>query len=481
MSDSTNPSPPALSRRVFSRRSLLERAGCGFGMVALSDLLAKQGLLAAPESPLSPRLGHRFGQAKSVIFLFMYGGPSHLDLFDYKPGLKKYQGKNVNDVVNTRGARSGGKLMPSPFEFTRHGESGHWVSDRFPHLSKVIDEVAVIKSAYTNSISHAPALFEMNTGQTRMGFPSVGSWVTYGLGSENQDLPGFVVMCDHTGGPIGGAPNWGSGFLPGAFQGTPVRSRGTPILNLERPREIGLDRQRGILDFAGKLNRQHRERNPAEAELEARINSFELAYRMQTAAPEALDLAGETETTKKLYGIERGNKAEYFGRQCLMARRLVERGVRFIQLYSGGAHGDDNWDAHGSVPNNHGKHCLATDQGMAGLITDLKQRGLLDETLIVWGGEFGRTPQAQGNGGRDHHPFGMTVWMAGGGIQGGTTYGETDVVGYHAEVNPVSVHDVHATMLHLMGVDHKRLTYRFSGRDFRLTDVAGYVIDEILS
>ena len=453
-----------------TRREMLSRAGGGFGSLALAGLLADQGLLAnstpSALSPLAAKPAHFAPKAKSVIFLFMYGGPSHIDLFDYKPALKKFAGKNVSEAVDTKGARSKGGLFPSPYKFERYGESGHWVSDRFPHLSRVIDH---------------PALFEVNTGQIRTGFPSLGSWVTYGLGSHNQDLPGFVVMYDYRGGPIGGAPNWGSGFLPGAFQGTPVRSKGTPILNLNRPGKLDQARQRQLLDYAARLNRSHQERHPAEASLEARIESFELAYRMQAAAPEALELKNETEATRKLYGIERGKPGEYFGTQCLMARRLVERGVRFVQLYSGGGHGDNNWDAHGSITKNHGHHCAATDQPMAGLIEDLEQRGLLEETLVVWGGEFGRTPQKQGGGGRDHHPFGFTMWMAGGGIKPGTSYGETDEVGYHAAIDRTSIHDVHATILHLMGIQHERLTYHFSGRDFRLTDVAGKVIDKVIA
>ena len=328
--------------RLMTRRDLLGSAGGGFGSLALAGFMADQQLLAdpvssasAPDSPLSPRQPHFSSRAKRVIFLFMYGGPSHVDLFDYKPALAKYAGKNVSDVVDNKGARSTGGLFPSPYKFARHGQSGHWVSDRYPHLSRMIDRTAMLRGVYGHSISHAPALFELNTGMIRTGFPSVGSWVTYGLGSDNRDLPGFVVLYDYRGGPIGGAPNWGSGFLPGAFQGTPVRSKGTPILNLNRPTSLGSPQQREMLDYAGKLNRQHMAGYPADNALEARIQSFELAYRMQSAAPEALDISQERESTRKLYGIEGGNPGEYFGSQCLMARRLVERGVRFVQLYSG--------------------------------------------------------------------------------------------------------------------------------------------------
>jgi len=473
---------------LMTRRDILARAGCGFGSLALAGLMSEQDLLASPvatagesQLPLSSRSPQFPCRAKSVIFLFMYGGPSHVDLFDYKPDLAKHAGKKVGEVVDTKGARSSGGLFPSPYKFTRHGQSGHWASDRYPHLSRVIDHTAMLRGVYGHSISHAPALFELNTGMIRTGFPSLGSWVTYGLGTDNQDLPGFVVMYDYRGGPIGGAPNWGSGFLPGAFQGTPVRSKGTPILNLNKPEKLGDLQQRQLLDYAGTLNRRHGANHPADNALEARIEAFELAYRMQAAAPEALDISRENDATRKLYGIEPGNPGEYFGSQCLMARRLVERGVRFVQLYSGGGHGDNNWDAHGNITGNHNKHCAATDQPMAGLLRDLEQRGLLDDTLVVWGGEFGRTPHKQGGSGRDHHPFGFTMWMAGGGIKGGTNYGETDEIGYHAAVDRTSVHDVHATILHLMGIDHEQLTYHFSGRDFRLTDVAGKVINKIIA
>ena len=476
------------SAGLMTRRDILARAGCGFGSLALAGLMSEQDLLASPvatagesQLPLSSRSPQFPCRAKSVIFLFMYGGPSHVDLFDYKPDLAKHAGKKVGEVVDTKGARSSGGLFPSPYKFTRHGQSGHWASDRYPHLSRVIDHTARLRGVYGHSISHAPALFELNTGMIRTGFPSLGSWVTYGLGTDNQDLPGFVVMYDYRGGPIGGAPNWGSGFLPGAFQGTPVRSKGTPILNLNKPEKLGDLQQRQLLDYAGTLNRRHGANHPADNALEARIEAFELAYRMQAAAPEALDISRENDATRKLYGIEPGNPGEYFGSQCLMARRLVERGVRFVQLYSGGGHGDNNWDAHGNITGNHNKHCAATDQPMAGLLRDLEQRGLLDDTLVVWGGEFGRTPHKQGGSGRDHHPFGFTMWMAGGGIKGGTNYGETDEIGYHAAVDRTSVHDVHATILHLMGIDHEQLTYHFSGRDFRLTDVAGKVINKIIA
>jgi hypothetical protein len=472
----------------MNRRKMLNAAGGGFGMLGLAGLLSQEGMLTSAEgavashNPLSPKPSHFPGKAKNVIFLFMYGGPSHIDLFDYKPALKKYAGKNTKDLGIARlgEARSRGKIMPSPFKLKQHGQSGQWVADKLPHIAGVIDEFTVLKSVYAESTNHGPALFQMNTGFTRVGFPSVGSWVTYGLGTENQDMPGFLVMYDYRGGPIGGPQNWGSGFLPSTFQATPVRSQGTPILNLKLPKGLARGQQRSQLDLMKQLNRQHAAKHAGEGDLLGRINSFELAYRMQTAAPELLDLSGETQATKRLYGIEKGKKTSYFGSQCLMARRLVEKGVRFVQLYSGGAHGDANWDAHGNLAGNHIKHCYDTDQPIAGLVQDLKQRGMLDDTLIVWGGEFGRTPHATGRG-RDHHPYGFTMLMAGGGIKRGFSYGETDEIGYHATIDRASVHDVHATILNQLGMDHKKLTYRHNGRDFRLTDTGGDVITKIIA
>lgn len=469
-----------------TRRDFLRRSGAGIGSLGLASLLSSEGLLspahAAFTDPLMPKPSHFPAKAKNVIFLFMYGGPSHVDLFDYKPALEKYKGKKTSEfkIKSLNEARSQGTLMPSHYKFARHGESGQWVSDAFPHIASVIDEFSVIRSGWAESTNHGPALFQMNTGFTRVGFPSVGSWVTYGLGSENRDMPGFVVMYDHRGGPIGGAQNWGSGFLPSTYQAMPMRSRGTPILNLKRPDKLSAPQQRQQVDLVQRLNRKHAEHLPGEADLEARIESFELAYRMQTSAPGLMDLSGESEATKRLYGIEPGKRTSYFGAQCLMARRMVENGVRFVQLYSGGAHGDDNWDAHGNIRGNHDKHCYDTDQPIAGLIQDLKLRGLLDETLVVWAGEFGRTPHATG-GGRDHHPYGYTALMAGGGIRNGVAYGETDEIGYHAEVDRASVHDIHATILHQLGIDHKQLTHEHNGRRFRLTDVHGVPIEALIT
>jgi len=473
---------------TLNRRDFLQRAGAGFGMLGLQALLGREGLLASDAvsaNPLSPRLPHFPGKAKSVIFLFMYGGPSQVDTFDYKPALEKHHGQKIDKVSfgtsKIDRIYKGGSLMKSPFGFDRHGESGLWVCDQYPHIASVIDDIAVIKSVYAESNNHAPALFQLNTGMTRVGFPSVGSWVTYGIGTENQDMPGFVVMYDYRGGPIGGPQNWGSGFLPSTYQATPVRSKGTPILNLSRSGDVSAAQQREQLDLMKELNQQHSKSHPAEADLLDRIETFELAYRMQSAAPELIDISKETEKTKQVYGIEPNKRTAYFGTQCLMARRLVERGVRFVQLYSGGGHGDNNWDAHGNIIKNHKMHCYDTDKPIAGLITDLKNRGLLDETLIVWGGEFGRTPQKQGGGGRDHHPEGFCMFMAGGGIKGGVSYGETDEVGYHAAVDRTSVNDIHATILHMLGIDHKQLTFAHRGRRFRLTDVSGEPIRKIMA
>ncbi|HEX9794350.1 MAG TPA: DUF1501 domain-containing protein, partial [Planctomycetota bacterium] len=372
-------------------------------------------------------------------------------------------------------------LMKSPYTFKQYGQSGTWVCNLFPEIAKKVDDMAFLKAVHCESNNHAPALFHLNTGMTRVGFPSVGSWITYGLGTENQDLPGYVVMYDPRGGPIAGPQNWGAGFLPSAYQGTPFRSQGTPILNLDVPAELDDARQRAQLELIGRWNKEHQAARPGEDELEARIRSYELAYRMQTAAPEAIDITQESAATRTLYGLDQ-DVSRYFGTQCLMARRLIERGVRFIQLYSGGGHQQESWDAHFGLKDNQDMHCPEIDAPIAGLLTDLKQRGLLDSTLVVWGGEFGRMPMSQGdNKGRDHNPDGFLMWMAGGGVKGGVHHGETDDIGWRAQEGKVHVNDLHATILHLMGLDHERLTYFHNGRNFRLTDVAGKVVKEILA
>ena len=469
-----------------TRREFLRRAGNGLGMLALAGLLDRENLLAAPPvNPLAPRPPHFAAKAKSVIWLFMNGGPSHVDTWDYKPTLTERDGQELKGFDPNTGffTNQVGPLMKSPFKFARHGQSGAWVSELFPHMAKHVDKMAFLHSCWTDSNNHSPALFKVNTGMARMGFPCLGSWVTYGLGSESQSLPAFVVMYDTLGRgvPKGHSLNWGAGFLPSIYQGTALKPQGEPIDNLSRPAEMKPDQQRAQLDLLAKLNRRSVEQNPAEADLSARVETFELAYRMQMAAPEALDLSKESDATKKLYGMD-NKKATHFAKQCLMARRLVERGVRCVQIYSGGMENDLSWDGHSNIVKNHGGFAAETDQPIAGLLTDLAARGLLDETLVIWGGEFGRLPIVQkGSGGRDHNPHAFTVWLAGGGAKGGVHYGATDEIGFKAVENRVSINDLHATILHLMGMDHKRLTYRYNGRDFRLTDVAGNVVKEVLA
>ncbi len=460
-----------------NRREFLRKAGAGFGTLALSDILASQELLAEPlqrdrrTDPLAPRKPHFAPKAKSIIWLFMEGAPSGVDLFDPKPELTKRHGqKMVIDVFNG----SPGPLMRSPFTFKQYGQSGAWVCDRYPNVAKHVDDFAFIKSLYSESNDHVPALYQINTGIPRAGFPSAGSWITYGLGSESRNLPGYVVL-GNSQGVKGGPINWSSGFLPAAHQGTLFRSKGAPLLNLARPDRVTQEDQRSQLDLLKDLNAEHLRKNASEADLLARIQSFELAFRMQTEAMGLVDLSTESAATRTLYGLD-NDVSRNFGSKCLMARRLVERGVRFIQVYS-----DGEWDAHSNLTKNHSEHCAATDQPIHGLLTDMKQRGLLDDTLVIWGGEFGRMPVSQGGDGRDHNPHGFLTWMTGAGIRGGTSYGETDEVGYKATVDRVSVNDLHATMLHLMGIDHTKLTYFHNGRSYRLTDVAGSVVRKILA
>ncbi len=477
------PSPAYPSRRQF-----LARAGNGFGLIALASLLEQQGLLASGgyRNPLAPKPGHFPAKAKAVIWLFMNGGPSQVDTWDYKPELAKVDGKDLPGFDKHTGffADQVGPLMKSPFKFERHGQSGTWVSELFPHMARHVDKMAFIYSCWTDSNNHSPALFKINTGMSRMGFPCLGSWVTYGLGTESQNLPAFVVMYDTLGRgiPKGHSQNWGAGFLPSIYQGTALKPQGQPIEDLVRPAEMSPVQQRAQLDLLNQLNRRHAEQNPAEADLAARIESFELAYRMQMAAPEALDVDREPQLVQRLYGLD-NPKCSHFARQCLIARRLVERGVRFVQIYSGGMENQLSWDGHIDIKGNHSGFALETDQPIAGLLQDLETRGLLDSTLVIWGGEFGRLPVSQKGDkpGRDHNPHAFTVWLAGGGVKGGVQHGATDEIGFKAAVDRVSVHDLHATILHLLGLDHKRLTYRYSGRDFRLTDVHGNVVTSILA
>ncbi len=472
-----------------TRREFLWETGGGFFGTALTFLLARDGFFGNPAqaaqgaaSPLAPKKPHFPPRAKSCIFLFMYGGPSQVDTWDPKPELNKWHGQPMPNLESDPllKVRKPGTLLGSEHKFTPSGESGIEVSDLYPNLSKRIDDIAVIRSTYADSFAHGSGLLQMNTGSIRQGFPSLGSWLTYGLGTENEDLPGFVVMLDHRGGPISGPPNWGAGFMPATFQGTRFRTTGDPVLFLEPPEGVTRAQQRHQLDLLRKLHDLQGPASPENPELMARIASYELAFRMQTAAPEAVDLTKESEQMRRLYGMD-SEVTEKFGRKCLIARRLIERGVRFVEVYSGGGHGDDNWDAHSDVNKNHSLHCAETDKPIAGMLTDLKRRGLLDDTLVVWAGEFGRTPTSQNGNGRDHSPRGFTSWMAGGGVRGGQVIGATDPFGYEAVENKVHVHDLHATILHLMGLDHTLLTYFHGGRDMRLTDVHGRIIRELVA
>jgi len=473
-----------------SRRDFLRRTGAGFGSLALATLLSENASAtrldaAAARGPLAPRLGHHSAQAKSVIWLFMNGGQSQIDTWDYKPALRKYDGTPLEGFDKNTGFFTDqvGPLMKSPFKFRQYGQSGAWASEIMPALSRHVDDMAFIHSCWTETNNHSPALFQMNTGMNRMGFPCVGSWLTYGLGTLNQNLPSFVVMYDTLGRglPKGHAQNWGAGFLPGVFQGTALNTTGAPIDNLIRRERLTDARQRRQLDFIRDINAVHAAARPEEQELTARIESFELAYRMQMAAPEAVDVADEPESVRRLYGLDRP-ECTHFAKQCLMARRLVERGVRFVQIYSGGTENEKSWDGHIDIEGNHRQFAKETDTPIAGLIADLKQRGLLDQVLVVCAGEFGRLPVAQKSEkpGRDHNPHAFTTWLAGGGTRGGVHFGITDELGYRAVEDLVSIHDLHATILHLMGIDHEKLTYKHNGRRYRLTDVAGKVIREIL-
>ena len=468
----------------LNRRTFLRQAGAGFGNLALASLLANERLLASP--PLQPQslaTPHFPPRAKQVIFLFMYGGPSHIDLFDPKPELNRWHGNEIpvfrpEDVFMQKKTKN--KARRSPFAFQQHGVSGIPICDQYPHLSKHADKLCVIRSLHCESNNHGPALFQMQSGSVQSGHPSMGAWVNYGLGTESQNLPGFVVMMDHQGAPVNGAMNWSAGFLPARLQAVPLRLSGEPIPYLQRSPSISAQQQQNQLNLLQKWNRDYANANPAEEALESRIRSYELAYRMQSAAPEAVDLSKEPQSVREAYGLD-SPVTRHFGRNCLLARRLVQRGVRFIQLYSGGNEGPRAWDAHDDLETNHRLHCRETDRPIAALLKDLDQQGLLESTLVLWGGEFGRSPTAEQGKGRDHHARGFTMWMAGGGIRGGTVYGATDEFGYHAIENPVSLPDLHATILHQLGLNHEALTYRFQGRDYRLTDVGGKVITPILT
>ena len=450
---------------VTTRRDFLTRAGGGFGALALSHLLQGSSLaaaLAADKNPLASKAPHFQPRAKSVIFLFMEGGPSHMDSFDPKPKLNELAGQKIPDSfgkVITAMGEFNSPLLASKRQWKQYGKSGLWISDWLPHVAECADDLAVIRSCIADGINHSTGVCQMNTGSILAGRPSLGSWVSYGLGTENQNLPAFVVMQDNPASVVNGPRNWGSGFMPAVYQGTRIESGAEPIQFLDTPDGLTEGQQRSKLDFLQQINTAHASTR-MNTELEARIASYELAFRMQAEAPDAVDLSKETEATKELYGIDQKETAK-FGSMCLLARRLVERGVRFVQLYSGAG---SKWDAHAKIEENHGKLFRETDKPIAGLLRDLKQRGLLNETLVVWGGEFGRTPMSEKGDGRDHNPTGFTMWMAGGGVKGGQTIGSTDELGLHAVEDRLHVHDLHATVLHLLGLENLKLTYKYKGR-----------------
>jgi len=466
-----------------TRREFLWQAGGAFTSVALTGLLSADGFLAKQAiaadgatpyaNPLAPKEPHFAAKAKSVIFLFMYGGPSHVDTFDYKPKLYELDGKTVPVKTKGRGgAKNEGRVVGPRWKFKQYGQSGQWVSDLFPHLAQCVDDIAFLKSMSADSPIHGSAMLMMNSGRILSGSPALGSWVNYGLGTVNENLPGFVVMLDPTGGPISGAKNWSAGYMPAVYQGAILRSKGAPIIDLNTPAGMTREMQRELLDSLREANNDHLAKRIDNSDLAARIASYELAFKMQEHAPDAVDLSDESEATQKLYGLDNARTAD-FGRRCLLARRLVERGVRFIQLYSGGAHNDSNWDAHGDLEMNHNFHAGNTDQPIAALLKDLKQRGMLDSTLVVWGGEFGRQPTAEyAHGtGRDHNSYGFTMWMAGGGIKGGQSVGATDELGSAGVEEPFHVKRLHATILHQMGIDPNRLSYFYGGLNQKLVGV----------
>jgi hypothetical protein len=467
-----------------SRRDFLARAGLGFGGLALAAMMADEEARADtptidPLNPVAPRAGHFASKADHVIFLFMEGGPSHIDLFDPKPELTKRSGQplpaSFGKVFTAMGV-GGNNLLATRRKFAQHGASGTWVSDWYPNIATVVDDIALVRSCWADGVNHVGSVCQMNTGSILAGRPSLGAWVTYGLGTTNQDLPAFVVMNDAAE-PIGGPRNWGNAWLPATFQGTPFRNNGAPILYLDPPKGVSDAQQRAKLDLITGLDRRHAASRGDDTRLSARIAAYELAYRMQSEAPEAVDLSGESAETRGLYGLD-DDRCKDFGAMCLRARRLVERGVRFVQLYCGSG---SQWDAHSNLEGNHSKLCARSDKPVAGLIKDLKRRGLLEKTLVVWGGEFGRTPMTEGKDGRDHNPYGFSMFFAGGGVKPGLTYGRTDEFGLHAVEDRVHVHDLHATILHLLGLDHKRLTFPHDGRDERLTVNGGSVVRPIFA
>lgn len=473
------------SRGLFSRRRMLQESAIGFGYLALASLLQEESSAASPSQsaaadPLSPKAPHHRPRAKRVIFLFMKGGPSHIDTFDPKPQLQKDDGKPLPFAKPRVQFAPTNDLLASPWKFQKYGESGIEVSELFPNVARHVDDLCILNSVHGTNPAHGGALLKLHTGSDNFVRPSMGAWVSYGLGTENRDLPGFITICPTLA--HGGVTNWGSAFLPAAYQGVPLGNASLPVEQARvghiQSRHLSREAQRRQLDLLAEANREHLEQAGPHPGLEGRIDSFELAFRMQAAMPEAQDISQETAATQRLYGLEEKETAP-FGKQCLMARRFAERGVRFVQV----THSDANvqWDQHSELKAGHTKNAKEVDLPIAGLITDLKQRGLLDDTLVLWGGEFGRTPTAQGKDGRDHNPEGFTMWMAGGGVKRGFKYGATDEYGFYAVENKMHVHDLHATLLHILGLDHLRLTYRHAGRDFRLTDVHGQVATGVLA
>ena len=483
---STNTSPAIGELLLPSRRQFLAESGLGFGALALASLLGRDAAANTSTGAAVPALPHHPPRAKRVIWLFMTGAPSQVDTWDYKPELQARSGEPLPGADQQVGFfQTSGKCLASPFKWAQHGQSGTWVSDIFPHLSRHVDEMTFIHSMHLRANNHAPAAMELMCGLNRPGMPSMGAWLDYGLGTMNDNLPAFVVM--HERKPRGDDQIWSAGFLPKSHQALAIDARRpVAIDNLSLRKGHSLASQRAELDLLAAVNGAHASARPTQADLAARITSFELAYRMQTAAPEAIDLAQESQATHELYGTE-DPKCKVFAKQCLTARRLLERGVRFVQIFAGRGVGGDGsvddvpWDGHSNIEANHRECGLATDRPAAALLADLKSRGMLEDTLVIWGGEFGRTSDSQGGAGRDHNPGGFTIWLAGGGVKGGFHYGSTDPFGYKAVENKVHVNDLHATLLHLLGINHEQLTYRHNGRNFRLTDVGGSVIPDILA
>ena len=469
----------------FNRRDFLTHPMGPCGSLALSWLLSQEGFAASIEAnnlnPLAPRLSHFPSKAKSVIFMFMVGGPSQIDLFDPKPELNRLNGQPLPPSFGkpvSQFTKGDTPILGSTRKFQKHGKSGLEVSDLMPYLAQCVDDICFLRSCWCTSTVHAPAMYEMHSGRTLMGHPSLGSWVSYGLGSTNENLPAYCVLLQPEGTPEGGAPCWSNAYLPAVYQGTLLRRGANPLLHLKPPADITPSRQRATIDFIKQMN--EKDLDPSRTDLAARIASYELAFRMQSHAPEAVDLSKESERTKNNYGLN-DKKTSDFGTRCLLARRLVERGVRFVQLYSGGGPLVTQWDAHDDINSNHEKMCGHVDQPIAALLKDLKARGLLDSTLVVWASEFGRLPNTQGGRGRDHNPHGFTMWVAGGGVKGGQTIGATDEMGLNAIDTRISVNDFHATLLHLLGMDHEKLIYPHLGKDERLTDVAGRVVQSVFA